>query len=105
MVLRYSQVVAGTTPVLSFISATSNVLQYAVRDEVPFAYGMWMAAIGLVGGFIGRKVALFVTAKMQRPSITIFCLSAVLYAGLALLIYSMVEDGVEMETKSFCNLY
>lgn len=99
------QVVAGTTPVLSFISAMSNVIQYGVRDEVPFAYGVWMASIGLVGGFIGRRVALFVTRSMQRPSITIFCLACVLYVGMALLLYSMVDEGLDMDVASFCDLY
>ena len=90
---------------MSFISATSNVIQYGVRDEIPFAYGVWMAAIGMVGGFIGRRVALFVTRNMRRPSITIFCLAGVLYVGLGLLLYSMVEEGLKMDVASFCDLY
>lgn len=99
------QVVAGTTPVLSFISTFSNVIQYSVRDEIPFAYAMWMASIGLTGGFVGRKVAIFATREMKRPSVTVFCLAAVLYAGLVMLVYSMVQNGINMEVGGFCNLF
>lgn len=80
------------------------MLQYAVRGEIPFAYGVWMGSIGLVGGFIGRKVALFVARNMKKPSITIFCLAGVLYCGLGLLIYTMAEDGVQMDVESFCGI-
>lgn len=93
---------SATTPMLSFLTTLSNVIQYGIRGEIPFTYGAWTFGIGIVGGFCGRKAAILVS-KSGRPSVTVFALGTILYVAAAMIAIVMIEEGVDFSNDPLCS--
>ncbi len=83
----------------------SNIIQYGLRDEIPTSYAGWMFGIGLLGGLTGRGVAIILAKSLRRPSVTIFALATVLFVGCTLLLYTVVDEGADMDNTAFCGMY
>lgn len=80
----------------------SNLLIYAIRGQTYMDRAGWVFALGLCGGYTGRRIALFIAAKFKRPSITIFALVAVLFFAFCLLIYDLTAEEPEFHFHSLC---
>ena len=96
------QVCSATISVLSMFVSSSSLLLYTIRGEMHWQYALWIGSIGMVGGYLGRRIAIFITWYYNRPSVTIFALVAVLLVALCLLFYEVCSNTAEFEFHMIC---
>ena len=93
-----------TTSVLSFFVASSSLLLYAIEGYFPpILECLWICGIAILGGYVGRKLAVIITWYYNRPSITIFALVGVLLCAIGLLIYEINVEGIDFSLESVCD--
>jgi uncharacterized membrane protein YfcA len=96
------QVTSANTSVLSMFVTISNLLLYSIRGQTYLSRAGWVFLLGCSGGFTGRRIALFIASRFNRPSITVFALVTVLFFAWCLLIYDLTAEGPELHFHSLC---
>jgi hypothetical protein len=96
------QVTSATAANLSFFNTLSLVIRTSSTGDCDWGSGLILFVVGLVGGFIGRKIGLIVAFEYNRSSLIVFSLVVVLWLSC---IYYMVELGTmefESSLSSYC---
>jgi uncharacterized membrane protein YfcA len=83
---------SSTTSALSFMSSSSNVLHYSLRREIDGYWGLGFFVIGMVGGFFGRRMLLYLIAIYKRTSITTLALAVILFTSIWVVIFKIVTS-------------
>jgi uncharacterized membrane protein YfcA len=83
---------SSTTSALRCLSSSSNVLHYSLRREIDGYWGLGFFVIGMVGGFFGRRMLLYLIAIYKRTSITTLALAVILFTSIWVVIFKIVTS-------------
>jgi uncharacterized membrane protein YfcA len=96
------QVAAATSAVNAFLSTSSSLIHLMVLGYLDWEYVPWMAAIGLVGGFCGRKFGVWTTLNFGRPSMLVILLICLTSASVILFTYYLFSEDIDFSFNSIC---
>ena len=91
--LKMSPVTASaTSSVMGFCLVISIAVQ--IHQDIPYEFVCWMFFLGALGGFVGRRLALYVVELYNRQSFITFALVFMCcIAVVLLLIVAATEKG------------
>lgn len=96
------QLSSATTSFMGLLTSSNTTLHFIMCNQVPYAWAGIVFFIGLSGGFTGRSLALYVTNRLQRPSVTVFMLLFVLTSSIGLTIFHMATKEATFKFKELC---
>ncbi len=96
------EVSSASSAFMSFYTTSANLLTYGLKGQVPAKMGVIIFLIGLIGGLIGRLLALQVVAKLGKTSFIAFMLSATIFISMSLAAAHLVGIKVDFTVDSFC---
>eukprot|EP00298_Acanthocystis_sp_HF-20_P010055 c18644_g1_i3.p2 GENE.c18644_g1_i3~~c18644_g1_i3.p2 ORF type:complete len:121 (+),score=47.14 c18644_g1_i3:421-783(+) len=88
------EVSAATSGFMIFFTSSATTMQFMILGMLRWDYTMWYGAIGLLGGYLGKKIVEVLIKKYARPSIVIFILALIIGASCVLMGVSGIVDVV-----------
>ena len=96
------QVSSGTTAMVDFVAAVSNVSHRLILGDIPETEGWILFAVGLAGGLTGRLGALKITQVFGRPSVLILMLVVLLLLSAVAMVVELVVEEDQWGLSSAC---
>ena len=93
---------SATTATTSMLSTLSNEVHYAIEGVLTPEYSALVFCLGLVGGLVGRRSALYISAHFGRPSVIVFALGLVLTCSLSLMVYDLLSSEADWSFHRGC---
>eukprot|EP00164_Ancoracysta_twista_P004429 GFYU01005978.1.p1 GENE.GFYU01005978.1~~GFYU01005978.1.p1 ORF type:complete len:507 (-),score=168.80 GFYU01005978.1:58-1578(-) len=78
---------SATSAFMIVWTTSSNVIHYILLGELPVGYTVWLMSLGLLGGLVGRFVALRFVRRHNKSSYVVFALACCLATSAILMTY------------------
>ncbi len=101
---------AATVAFMILFTSLSTLSQYLVHGMVALDYAGWFALVGFCATIVGHLVTAAVIARLRRPSIVVFVVTAMLVLGAIMMTVRFLaqakqdaQEGLHMGLKGFCH--
>ncbi len=97
------EVSSASSAFMSFYTTSANLLTYWLKGSVPAKMGVIIFLIGLIGGLIGRLLALQVVSRLGKTSFIAYMLSATIFISMSLAAAHLASLQVDFKVYPFCS--
>lgn len=93
------QVTSATSSVMVLFSSSAALIQFAILHLVNLDYALVFGAAGMVSAMLGVVLSAVLLARLNRPSIIVLALSAVIVMGTGLVcIFGLMSAVQDLES-------
>jgi len=83
--------VPATSGLLILLTSSVAIIQYLALGRIQYDYLLWFIAVGFIGGITGHLGIRYYIKKYKKQSTIVFLLATLVFAGLVVLMYTVVS--------------
>jgi uncharacterized membrane protein YfcA len=87
---------------MSLLNSSSDIIHYIIDGAVQWNWAAIVFSIGLLGGFSGRLLALYIAKTYGRASITVFMLCVVLLSSCGIYLFGLSTEEADFSAHKYC---